>query len=88
MAATFTCRAAAAYFVEPVSSGSLVEIACGPATSPENQDRLFSWAAALGYTPVAVERNRKRSVADYLNNTHGDAAFADYTFMLSVSRRF
>lgn len=39
-------------------------------------------------TPVAVERNRKRSVADYLNNTHGDAAFADYTFMLSVSRRF
>ncbi|HXA53167.1 MAG TPA: hypothetical protein VNV86_22775 [Candidatus Acidoferrum sp.] len=39
-------------------------------------------------TPVAVERNRKRSVADYMNGTHGDAAFADYTFMLSVSRRF
>lgn len=39
-------------------------------------------------TPVAVERNRKRSVADYLNGTHGDAAFADYSLMLSVSRRF
>jgi hypothetical protein len=39
-------------------------------------------------TPVAVERNRKRSVADYLNGTHGDAAFADYSLMLSVSHRF
>jgi len=39
-------------------------------------------------TPVAVERNRKRSVADYLNGTHGDAAFADYALMLSVSHRF
>ena len=38
--------------------------------------------------PVAVERNRKRSVADYLNGTHGDAAFADYTIMMSVSHRF
>ena len=38
--------------------------------------------------PVAVQRNRKRSVADYLNGTHGDAAFADYSIMLSVSRRF
>ena len=38
--------------------------------------------------PWAVERNRKRSVADYMNNTHGDAAFADYAFILSVSRRF
>jgi len=39
-------------------------------------------------TPVAVERNRKRSVADYMNGTHGDAAFADYSFILSVGRRF
>lgn len=39
-------------------------------------------------TPVAVERNRKRSVADYRNGTHGDAAFADYSFILSVGRRF
>jgi hypothetical protein len=38
--------------------------------------------------PVAVERNRKRSVADIQNHTHGDAAFADYSIMFSVSRRF
>jgi len=28
--------------------------------------------------PVAVERNRQRSVPDIRNGTHGDAAFADY----------
>lgn len=39
-------------------------------------------------TPVAVERNRKRSVADIQNHTHGDAAFADYSVMFSMSRRF
>ena len=38
--------------------------------------------------PWAVERNRKRSVADYANNTHGDAAFADYSLNFSLSRRF
>ncbi len=37
--------------------------------------------------PVAVERNRKKSVADYQNGRHGDAAFADYTLMFSLSRR-
>ncbi|MCC6365602.1 MAG: hypothetical protein IT165_18975 [Bryobacterales bacterium] len=38
--------------------------------------------------PVAVERNRKISVTDYQNHTHGDAAFADYTLIFSLSRRF
>ena len=38
--------------------------------------------------PWAVERNRKASVADYRNHTHGDAAFADYALMFSLSRRF
>lgn len=38
--------------------------------------------------PVAIERNRKRSLADYANGTHGDAAFADYSVMFSLSRRF
>ncbi|MCC6343102.1 MAG: hypothetical protein IT166_12940 [Bryobacterales bacterium] len=38
--------------------------------------------------PVAVERNRKISVTDYRNRTHGDAAFADYTLIFSLSRRF
>jgi hypothetical protein len=38
--------------------------------------------------PWAVERNRKRSVADIQNHTHGDAAFADYALIFSLSRRF
>jgi hypothetical protein len=38
--------------------------------------------------PWAVERNRKISLADYRNHTHGDAAFADYGLNFSVSRRF
>jgi hypothetical protein len=38
--------------------------------------------------PWAVERNRKRSVADYISGTHGDAAFADYSLISSLSRRF
>jgi hypothetical protein len=38
--------------------------------------------------PWAVERNRKRSVTDYRNGVHGDAAFADYAVTVGVSRRF
>lgn len=38
--------------------------------------------------PFAVQRNRKKSVADYMNGRHGDAAFADYALMFSISRRF
>jgi hypothetical protein len=38
--------------------------------------------------PVAVVRNRTRSVTDYRNNVHGDAAFADYALILGVTRRF
>jgi hypothetical protein len=38
--------------------------------------------------PVPVERNRKRSVSDYQNGIHGDAAFADYAIVIGVSRRF
>lgn len=38
--------------------------------------------------PFAVQRNRKKSVADYQNGRHGDAAFADYSLMFSLSRRF
>jgi len=36
----------------------------------------------------AIERNRKTSVTDYANNTHGDAAFSDYTIMSGISRTF
>jgi len=38
--------------------------------------------------PIAVERNRRRSVTDIANRFHGDAAFADYSIMMGVSRRF
>jgi len=38
--------------------------------------------------PWAIERNRRRSVSDIANHIHGDAAFADYTVTLGVSRRF
>ena len=38
--------------------------------------------------PWAMERNRKTSVTDYANGTHGDAAFADYTVIIGLSRFF
>jgi hypothetical protein len=47
--------------------------------------RKYTFSASA---PWAVERNRKRSVADYQNNAHGDAAFADFALIFSASRRF
>ena len=38
--------------------------------------------------PWAVHRNRKRSVSDIRNGIHGDAAFADYSVIFAVSRKF
>jgi hypothetical protein len=38
--------------------------------------------------PFAVERNRRKSVSDYLNGVHGDAAFSDYALILGFTRRF
>ena len=38
--------------------------------------------------PWAMERNRKISVTDLANNSHGDAAFADYTVITGISRTF
>ena len=38
--------------------------------------------------PIAVRRNRTRSVPDILDNRHGDAAFADYVILAGYSRRF
>jgi hypothetical protein len=38
--------------------------------------------------PWAIERNRKTSVTDYANHTHGDAAFSDYTVIASLTRSF
>lgn len=38
--------------------------------------------------PVAVQRNRKRSVPDLLQGRAGDAAFADYMLLYGFSKRF
>ncbi|HEX8634204.1 MAG TPA: hypothetical protein VF703_08650 [Pyrinomonadaceae bacterium] len=38
--------------------------------------------------PVAVQRNRRRSITDMMDNRHGDAAFADYVIIAGYSRRF
>ena len=38
--------------------------------------------------PIAVYRNRTRSYADRLSGGHGDAAFADYLILATVSRAF
>ena len=43
------------------------------------------WSFSL---PVAVRRNRIRSVPDILDNRHGDAAFADYVLLFGYSHRF
>jgi hypothetical protein len=47
------------------------------------------WTAAL-YTPVAVYRNRQRSVPDRQTSptAHGDAAFADFTVIFTLARSF
>ncbi len=46
-----------------------------------------SWTAVLT-TPVAVYRNRIRSVQDKIRGTHGDAAFADFFITAAIARRF
>jgi hypothetical protein len=38
--------------------------------------------------PIAVERNRQRSVPDLARGSHGDAAFADYVVLAGYWRRF
>jgi hypothetical protein len=48
-----------------------------------NQDWTMSMDA-----PWAVQRNRRASVSDLANHTHGDAAFADYAITVSLTRHF
>lgn len=38
--------------------------------------------------PIAVQRNRQRSVPDLARGSHGDAAFADWVVLLGYWRRF
>jgi hypothetical protein len=44
-----------------------------------------SWSFSV---PVALRRDRTRSVPDLLDNRHGDAAFADYIILVGYSRHF
>ncbi|MFA9198057.1 hypothetical protein SKC35_01435 [Aquirufa sp. KTFRIE-69F] len=38
--------------------------------------------------PIATQRNRIKSANDWVNNKHGDAAFADYFISATVTHRF
>ncbi len=38
--------------------------------------------------PIATQRNRIKSANDWVNNKHGDAAFADYIITATVTHRF
>jgi hypothetical protein len=44
-----------------------------------------TWSISM---PIAVERNRRRSVTDIADGRHGDAAFADRILLIGYSRRF
>ena len=44
-----------------------------------------TWSVTV---PIAVERNRRRSVTDIMDGRHGDAAFADYVITVGYTRRF
>ncbi len=44
-----------------------------------------TWSISM---PIAVERNRRRSVPDIADGRHGDAAFADNLLIIGYSRRF
>jgi len=43
------------------------------------------WSVSV---PIALYRNRTRSVSDIERGTHGDAAFADYLILVGYSRTF
>jgi hypothetical protein len=51
---------------------------------------MYAWRRYLVNVsgPWAMERNRKTSVTDIASHSHGDAAFADYTVITSLSRSF
>ncbi|MBO0861467.1 MAG: hypothetical protein J2P21_23845 [Chloracidobacterium sp.] len=44
-----------------------------------------TWSISM---PIAVQRNRLRSVPDIADGAHGDAAFADNLLIIGYSRRF
>jgi hypothetical protein len=44
-----------------------------------------TWSASV---PIAVKRDRTQSVPDVRNNSHGDAAFADFLVLIGYSTSF
>lgn len=58
-------------------------ISIEPGLTWAKDKNLFTLSA-----PVALDRNRERSVADLQRGSHGDAAFADFLIIASFSRRF
>ena len=49
---------------------------------------VYKKVAVTVTAPVALDRNRERSVSDLRNGRHGDAAFADFIITSSISYRF
>jgi hypothetical protein len=69
----------------------------GPSDGFRRPGRILSIEPGLNYplggstvsvaVPVALYRERVRSVPDVEDGRHGDAAFADYLILVGVSRR-
>jgi hypothetical protein len=63
------------------------------AIEPGLSAMVKTWSFSI-YTPVAVYRNRERSVADMQLSAvdgqfhHGDAAFADFSIIANITKRF
>ncbi|HEY4355205.1 MAG TPA: hypothetical protein VGN16_05630 [Acidobacteriaceae bacterium] len=58
-------------------------ISIDPALQYQRGRNMISLSA-----PWAVQRNRRASVTDLANHTHGDAAFADYAIIAGLSHTF
>src|SRR5690606_8043815 len=56
------------------------------AVEPAVQLAGAGWAVSASL-PIAVRRNRKASVPDRMDRTHGDAAFASYAVIVGLSYR-
>jgi hypothetical protein len=70
----------------------------GPSDGFRRPGRILSIEPGLSYTvgpgaisvavPVALYRDRVKSVPDVEEGRHGDAAFADYLVLVGYTRRF
>ena len=58
-------------------------VSIGPGVMYQRGSNTWSVSA-----PIAVKRDRTRSVPDIRDNSHGDAAFADYIILIGFSTAF